>query len=58
LAEYLYPAGWLVDQRIALRNAERRQLVLDPMSPSEAARRSRRFKVAEPVSAYGPPAGR
>jgi len=55
--EYLYPASWLEDQRIALRNAEKRQLSLDPLSAAEAARRKRRRQVAEPVSAYGPPAG-
>jgi len=55
--EYLYPAQWLVDQRIVLRNTERKRLNLDPLSSSQEDERKRRFKVAEPVSAYGPPAG-
>jgi hypothetical protein len=51
-AEYVYPAGWLQDQRIALRNAERTQRVLDPLSRSESLSRSRRFKV-DPSHAPG-----
>jgi len=55
--EYLYPAGWLEDQRIALRNAEKTQRSLDPLSSKEYARLKRRRQIAEPVSAYGPAAG-
>ncbi|KAK3234006.1 Thylakoid-anchored PsbP-like protein [Cymbomonas tetramitiformis] len=57
--EYLYPAEWLVDQRLVLRAARRAELErpLDPLSAGQEARKARMRSVTEPVTGYGPAAG-